>query len=195
MFLPTNQIEPPEIPNDRAIDNWMPLFTIAHVIGGDWPEKIESSYYVLNSLAEEETASVMLLQDIEKIFKNKKWIKTFSCDLVDELVRLEERPWCEWKKGKAMTQNSLAKILKTFHIHSKMIRIDKPGRGYEINQFKDAFARYIPDTPIQSVTTLQTSDSKGSSQIQSVTNSDNVTLQKPLKPKPSNVCNTVTLQY
>lgn len=192
--LKANPVEPPEIPNDRAIDNWLPLFTIAYAIGGEWPAKVESAYTILNSMDEEETASIMLLKDIKSIFTNKKWVKTFSLDLVNELVKLEERPWCEWKKGKPMTQNSLAKILKTFSISSKMIRIEKPGRGYEFNQFKDAFYRYIHDTPIQSVTTLQTNDSNDFSYIKSVTNNQNVTLQKQHKAIQANDCNTVTLQ-
>lgn len=130
--LKSNQIEPPEIQNDRAMDNWLPLFTIAGAIGDDWPNKVESSYILLNSMKEEETTSIMLLQDLQSIFVSKNWIKVFSIDLVNELVKLEERPWCEWKKGKPMTQNSLAKMLKTFNIHSKDIRLEKVGRGYNL---------------------------------------------------------------
>ena len=138
-------VEPPEIQNDRAMDNWLPLFTVAGTIGGNWPDKVENSYIILNSMKDDETASIMLLQDLQSIFELKKWIKVFSIDLVNELVKLEERPWSEWKKGKPMTQNSLVKILGTFGISSKYIRIGaEHKRGFELTQFKDSFARYIP---------------------------------------------------
>ncbi len=192
-YLKTNTVEPPEIPNDRAIDNWLPLFTIASAIDADWLEKINTSFIILNSMDEEETAAVMLLRDIREVFKNKD--KFHSHELVNELVTLEERPWCEWRKGNSMTQNSLAKILGTFNIHSKQIRIANSNkRGFELSQFEDAFARYVPDTPIQSVTTLQAMQDKGCSQIQSATEKNNVTLQKPLKPIYDAECSTVTLQ-
>ncbi len=196
--LKTNPIEPPEIPNDRAIDNWLPFFTLAHAIGGEWPDKVESSYTILNSMNEEETASIMLLKDIKGVFENRDRTRLHSHDLVNELVKLEERPWCEWKKGKPMTQNSLSKMLGSFSIHSKQLRIgtDKK-RGFELDQFSDSFSRYIPtlpDTPIQSGTTVQVNDSNGRSDIQSGTSTNNVPLQKQPEPKPSNVCTTVPLQ-
>jgi len=190
--LKTNTIEPPEIQNDRAMDNWLPLFTVAGAIGGNWPDKVKTAYTLLNSFETEETAAVMLLQDIQSIFETKNWVKVFSCDLVNELIKLEERPWGEWKKGKPMTQNSLSKILSTFSIHSKQLRIgsDKK-RGFESEQFHDAFVRYIP---IQSGTPVQTSHNKGLNDIQSGTNSNNVPFHKQLKPKHSNICTTVPLQ-
>jgi len=192
-YLKNNIIEPPEIPNDRAIDNWLPLYTIANAIGGDWPTKVDSSYTILNSMDEEETAAIMLLRDIKEVFKDK--VRLHSCDLVDELVSLEERPWCEWKKGNPMTQNSLAKILGTFDIHSKQVRVASSNkRGFEQTQCEDAFARYIPNTPIQSATTLQARQDKRHSQFQSATKQEGVTLQKPLKAICDAECSTVALQ-
>lgn len=67
-------------------------------------------------------------------------------------------------------------------------------KGYELKQFNDAFMRYIPDTPIQSVTTLQPKQDAAYSHFQSVTNTHDVTLSKPLKPKQDGACNVVTVQ-
>ena len=54
--------------------------------------------------------------------------------------------------------------------------------------------RYLcPDTPSQSATTLQPKPSNGFSPIQSTTPGNDVALEKPLKPKPSNVCSAVAL--
>lgn len=196
-LLKTQPVEPPEIPNDRAIDNWLPLFTVAHAIGGKWPEKIEASYFTLNSREEEETAAILLLRNIKGIFEVTGWPKIHSETLVEKLIALEERPWSEWKKGQPMTQNSLARILKTFSIHSKDVRVGISGknrRGYELNKFKDAFMRYLPNPPIQSATVLQTSSDGGCSGIQSATNPLSVALEKGLQATGNGTCSTVALQ-
>lgn len=199
--LKANHIEPPEIPNDRAIDNWMPLFTIAHVVGGNWPERVEASYFILNSEAEEETAAIMLLRDIKAIFEETGLNKIHSIILTEKLIELEERPWSEWKRGKPMTQNSLSKILKTFGIHSKSLRAGVPEnnlKGFKKNQFSDAFLRYIPptssNTPIQSVTTSQVSKDKTFGGFQSVTDNHVVTDQKAMNSTGNNGCDVVTIK-
>ena len=92
----------------------------------------------------------MLLHDIQFIFHDRNCDRIHSADLVRYLVDMEERPWCEWKRGNPMTANSLAKQLKTFGIRSKSIRIGVPSKtlkGYELKQFTDSFSRYIPLSP------------------------------------------------
>jgi hypothetical protein len=148
--LKANHIEPPIIQNDRAITNWLPLFTIAHSVGGKWPEKVNASYLILNNQEDEDSAPVMLLQDIQFIFHDRNCDRIHSVDLVRYLVDMEERPWCEWKRGNPMTANSLAKQLTTFGIRSKTIRAGIPSKtlkGYELKQFTDSFSRYIPLSP------------------------------------------------
>ncbi len=195
--LKAHLIEPPEVQNDRAIDNWLPLFTIAHAIGGEWTKKVENAYFVLNSAEIEESSSTMLLQDIKEIFEKTGWIKIHSETLVEELIKLEERPWCEWRKGSPMTQNSLAKILKTFSIHSKSTRAGIPEKilkGFDLSQFLDAFTRYLPDTAIQSATVLQASNDGACSGFQSATSKGIVALSNAPQAAPSITCSTVALQ-
>jgi hypothetical protein len=38
----------PAIASNRLADNWRPLFTIAHIIGGHWPERLTEAFYALN---------------------------------------------------------------------------------------------------------------------------------------------------
>lgn len=159
--IQNNQIEPPSFGNDRAADNWLPIYTLAHHAGERWKKKIETAYQLLTCKEEEHTPQIMLLQDIKSIFDElkakepprdeldeaikRKPIRISSSELVEKLIALEERPWCEWKKGFPMTQNSLAKLLKAFRIESKNIRIfNKTVRGFEYAQFEDAFNRYLP---------------------------------------------------
>ncbi|WP_178862083.1 DUF3631 domain-containing protein [Thiomicrorhabdus cannonii] len=145
-----NQMEPPHAGNDRAVDNWIPLFTMAYRAGGDWPSKVQTAYTLLTNQEEEPTPQIMLLSDIRTIFKTHKGEKIPSKELVDELLKLEERPWREWRKGNPMTQNSLAKLLGAFKINSKDIRyFSNVCKGYEKHAFGDAFNRYLPpDTDI-----------------------------------------------
>jgi Protein of unknown function (DUF3631) len=70
-------------------------------------------------------------------------LKIFSYVLVDELIGEEDRPWCEWKRGGPLTQNTLSFMLKPFKIKSKDVRIGGiVKKGYEKKYFEDAFKRY-----------------------------------------------------
>jgi len=195
--LKLNYIEPPEITNDRAIDNWLPLFTLANNIGGEWPDKALKSYQMINCVDDTQSAAVMLLEDIKYIFESTKKEKIFSADLVKDLISLEERPWCEWKRGSPMTQNSMAKILKTFDIHSKDIRIGTVKRGYVFSDFEDAISRYVPTSSHlhkQSTTALHPSPDACYSESKNTTEQDGVALQKHLKVCRDEACSTVALK-
>ena len=77
-----------------------------------------------------------------------------SAELVKQLVAIEDRPWCEWKRGNPLTPNSMSRILKVFDIQPKQLRIGYENvKGYSLEMFKDAFIRYTP--PISTETTKQ----------------------------------------
>ena len=167
----------PSSGNDRADDNWYPLFAIAEVIGGDWPGKVRTSMSKLAKVGNAEAIGIKLLIDIKYIFETENRDRIFSKDLIISLKDLDESPWADWRKGKGLTTNGLAKFLKQFGIESKTIRIEE-GRykGYTLDSFHDAFNRYIPPTP--SVTTGQTNDFNDLGEKQNVTSYSNVTDEK-----------------
>src|SRR5262249_56400903 len=70
--------------------------------------------------------------------------KMASADLVDHLAKIEGRPWAEWKAGKPITQNALARLLKPFKVTPGTIRLDSDHtpKGYKREDFEDAFERY-----------------------------------------------------
>ncbi len=150
-------VETPVISNDRAMDNWLPLYSIANQ--ANWIDKVNTSFILLNDETDEQTPSIMLLQDIRDIIDEGSWLKISSADLTEKLVSLEERPWCEWKKGQPMTQNSLSKLLSSFKIKSKNIKsphdASKVIKGFDVEQFNDAFDRYLPKKALQNATSLQ----------------------------------------
>jgi putative DNA primase/helicase len=197
--LAGSEPDTPDVNNDRATDNWTPLIAIADIIGGNWPTLAREAMVNLEKVSNDDTAREQLLKDIKEIFKGQG-DKIFSKLLVGKLVELEDRPWADWRKGKPLTQNALARLLKPFEISSKSVRIDdKTAKGYSLEQFEDAFQRYLANTkdhvsPIQSVTTSQVNDINGSHKNQSVTQEKDVTFLNRRKPSPTKDCDVVTLQ-
>jgi len=184
----------PETGNDRASDNWLPLLSIAEVAGGEWPDRARKAMLVMETISNEETTKQILLRDIKEIFDGCD--KISSSALVDRLISIEEHPWGDWKRGKPITQNGLAHLLKPFEIFSKTIRSGSTTfRGYELDQFTDAFSRYLtPTTPFQGDTMTQTTPVKDLREVQSETQPENVSLAKQRKPAPVKDCVSVSLQ-
>lgn len=139
----------PEIPgslHDRAADNWRSLLSIAEVMGGHWPTKARNVAVKL-AAGEEDNDSVgeALLSDIRDIFERSGVDRMPTQDLLNQLNQLDDRPWCEWRKGQFMTPVQLAGMLKPFSVSPNTIRLseDYTPRGYKLSDFKDAFARYL----------------------------------------------------
>ena len=184
----------PNVGNDRAIDNWTPLFAIAHVAGGEWPEMAEKAMLAIERISDSTTIRQELLQDIQEVFNDRERIS--SRELVESLAELEDRPWGEWRHGKPLTANGLARLLKPFGIKSELIRDgEKVFRGYRKKMFTEAFKRYLASaSPTQSVTTLQPNKINKLGQSQNVTKDEAVTLSNGDKCLKSFDCNSVTLQ-
>jgi len=121
----------------------------------------------------------------------------FSDDLVKALKEKSERPWCDWNRGKGLTQNGLARLLKPFGVKSKNMRIDENlKKGYELDNLKDAFKRYIftlpSESPVSSVTTLQDNNINILDSNQNVTGKNDVTDKTQHNLLKSNDCYDVT---
>jgi len=191
------EVMPPQCSNDRAMDNWIPLFSIADQLGGEWSNKVRSAYVLkTKDTGEDESITTQLLGDIQEVFGDVGDAYLETKVLVEKLNEMEDRPWCEWKGGQPMTQNALSKQLKNFKIKSKQKRIgSRNHRAYYLDQFQDAFNRYLSTgSPDQSATTLQVNGSKGFSDIQSATHSPDVAVQNQRKANDSKGCSTVALQ-
>lgn len=138
------QLNPdPEIPDglhDRAADNWRALLAIADAAGGVWPRRARDAAIRLSGGADDDSARVMLLQDMKALFEEKEtWA---SSELVGRLAEMEHRPWPEWRKGQRISARQVATLLRDFGISPH--QISSKARGYRARQFEDAFARYLP---------------------------------------------------
>jgi hypothetical protein len=147
---------------------------IADLAGEDWPGKARAALIRLCSQEEDASLGVKLLADIKAIFDSKGAHKLHTIDILKELVAIEDdRPWASWwlddlKHEKPEKPASrLSKLLKPYGtqqhpIKSRPIRLsEKVARGYEIDDFKHAFERYLPplEKAVTSVTSV-TSDGK-----------------------------------
>ncbi|HGP1315667.1 TPA: DUF3631 domain-containing protein [Pseudomonas aeruginosa] len=181
--------------NDRANDAWEPLLAIADVAGGHWPKSARQAAIVLHGL-EGDTPSIgaELLQDVKSVFEDKNISKIFSADLLEALLADDEAPWATWNRGKPMSPRQLAAKLADFGIKSGTVRQGyDTKKGYSIDQFTDAFNRYLsPNPPSQSVTPSQPSNGEASSVSQSVTHGVRVTDKKTLKATGDAACDGVT---
>lgn len=137
----------PEDLSDRAQDNWRPLLAIADAIGGEWPERAREAARLLSGAAAEgdQSAAVQLLADIKATFEEEEAEQLSSELIVAALVKLEDRPWPEWNKGKPLSKAAMARLLRPFSIKPRTIRsgMETP-KGYRLQDFDDAFARYLP---------------------------------------------------
>jgi putative DNA primase/helicase len=136
----------PEMPAgvfNRVADNWRPLLAIADRAAGEWPMRARQA--IQRAGDGEQSIGELLLADIHAIFAKRDVDRLPSADLIESLIAIEERPWAEWKAGKPISANGLARLLARFAISPETIRVsDRTPKGYQRTQFEDAFRRYLP---------------------------------------------------
>jgi putative DNA primase/helicase len=158
-------IDLPEALSDREQDNWEPLMQIASVAGGHWLDTALRVALKLSGATQTSQSSANeLLTDIQEIFDAKNVIKITTSDLLIALCEDDEKSWATYNRGKQLTARQLSNKLRVYGISSKDIRFVYEGvkKGYEAEQFKDAFKRYLnsyahnpPENAILSATPLQ----------------------------------------
>ncbi len=151
--LPQLQNSDPVVPeelHDRAQDNWRPLLAIADLIGGSTPEAARKAALAFHRMAEDDETSAKLLADIRQVFEETQEDQIPSEKIVEALVKMEDRPWPEFNRGKPLSPNLLARLLRPFDIRPRGIRVGPTTpKGYRLADFEDAFSRYLPSQPQQ----------------------------------------------
>lgn len=192
--------------NDRANDNWQPLLAIADTAGGAWPQRARDAARVLVESAGHDASSVgeMLLSDIQWIFDTQlhqgddqpgmdRPDRIPSAELVEQLAKIDGRPWAEWRAGMPITQNALARLLKTFKITPSTIRLasGQTLKGYMRSEFDEVFECYGVSA---TVTPSQTNSDGQFRDFESVTRSADVTVEKTQKANGDGLCDGVTIE-
>lgn len=147
----------PELPqslNDRAQDNWEPLFAIAEIAGTEWLQRARAAALKLSNDTEQpRSIGIQLLADIQEIYDPQYTNRFSTAELITELCKDDEKPWATYNHGSPITPRQIAIRLRDFGIFSNTIRFGlTTAKGYSYLQFADIFARYLVDS---SVTTSQ----------------------------------------
>ncbi len=186
---------PPALFN-RSADNWRPLLAIADLCSEGWSERARAiAVLITTNEMDADSVGEMLLADLRDLFQERRVDKLSSTEIVEALTKLEGRPWVEWRRGNPITANGVARLLKPFKISSSTIRLEAgTAKGYRLDQFKDAFVRYLRDTPLQSVTPSQVNASAGYGEFQSVTRPPDVTVANHPEATDTKGCDDVTVE-
>jgi Protein of unknown function (DUF3631) len=127
----------PEQLANRAADNWRPLFAIADVAGGDWPARARNAAVTLSECSDV-SAPEAVLAAVFVAFKHAKTDRLSSERLCKMLGSGDDEQFNN------ITQTRLSRQLKPFGITPRSIRVQNQVlRGYLLEQFEDAFARYL----------------------------------------------------
>jgi putative DNA primase/helicase len=139
----------PNIVNDRAADNWIPLLKIAQVAGGDWPTLALEALKGLNAVEhDEDSVTTILLASLHAIFQEGERNFVSTDEIIVRLNENKSAPWADWRAGKGMGMSAkkLGDLLRRFEIKSVFPRINGEPRqhGYEWGKVAPVVERYAP---------------------------------------------------
>jgi hypothetical protein len=140
--------EMPEFDSDRARQNWIPLFAIATLVGGKWPELVQEAS--AGDRCQGDPAPSLgqrLLMDIQQVAFRNGELQIASEELCRRLIAIEDSPWGALQQRNApdapIDKRKLAGLLKRYGVRPHVIRVgDATPRGYSVKDFADAFERY-----------------------------------------------------
>jgi hypothetical protein len=149
----------------RTGDNWRPLFAIAQLAGGNWPEMVEQA--ALEAVMREGQLTVVqrLLESIWRIFQKRAADATIpkgddkaritTPDLLAALLADDEEEWATANRGRAVTwywlRDNLRHLLnppgtKEWEGPASGGQRGKRHRGYLRVQFERAWERHLPSS-------------------------------------------------
>ena len=145
----------PQIPcelNDRAADIWELLLAVADLAGGRWASLAREAAVGLAGSAEENNPIGALLLDILVYFTVSESERVFSRTLVAELNTRCDPVWAELRKGKELTEMSLARVLRSYGVRPRTIWIgETSAKGYVKDDFNEVFRRYITKSQLEAL--------------------------------------------
>ncbi len=138
----------PDIPselNDRAADIWEPLFVIADLAGGPWPQLARDAALGVAAASGDSNPMAVLLFDVYMQFGFAETNRLFSSDLVARLNGYNGRPWKDLLRGKPIDDRWLARQLNPYGIRPRNLRINgTQAKGYCQEDMVEIVRRYVP---------------------------------------------------
>jgi Protein of unknown function (DUF3631) len=132
---------------DRAADTWEPLFAIADLAGGDWPQRANRACLALTGTDPDEAADgTRLLGDLKAIWAADE-DHLFTTTIIERLRKIEESPWNEWgPRHETLTARGLAELLRPYRVKPKTVRTSVgTAKGYSRADLTDPWTRYVTD--------------------------------------------------
>jgi putative DNA primase/helicase len=154
----------PDVFNDRAEENWVPLTAIAKLASAKWLALTGEAMKDLEGYdVEDDSPAEYLIKALERLFCQRlakdHESKLFSLDKYDDfhiasseivtaLNKDKDAPWADWHNGQGLTEHKFAQLLREFDVTPEQQRHGKEGRprGYRYGTLKPVFARY-PSPP------------------------------------------------
>jgi Protein of unknown function (DUF3631) len=150
----------PEELSDRQQDAWEPLLAIADHAADTWPERSREAAVALvaTRLDGQDSLSLRLLGDLKALFDQCGASALSSADILDQLNRLDDRPWASWSNGTGLTPYRLNRLLERYDLHTKDVRRgDAILKGFRRADLEDAWERWLPKTATPTPATAATS--------------------------------------
>jgi uncharacterized protein DUF3631 len=137
---------------DRDADIWEPLFAVAYVAGGKWPDRVaEAAKWFVNARVDDsaDSSGLRLLRDCESVLDQPH---TRTCEpdwLRAQLFNMTDAPWSTWgKNGGGISTFMLKQWLKDYGIKPYSVKVaGDTVKGYHVKQFKEELARYPEPEP------------------------------------------------
>ena len=140
--------------SDRQQDNWESLLAIANCFGEVWYAKaVEAALQNCAETSPPKSSSNQLLEDIREVLDNYEEKYIPSADLLTKLHEGPDMDWGTYNHGKPLSSRQLARFMGAYGIKPKTVRMksDYTPKGYEVRDFDDAFARYLPERVVDPV--------------------------------------------
>jgi hypothetical protein len=136
--------------NDRAADTFDPLYVIARLAGKEWEEKLHAAALAVSLGASSKSAAAELLLDIYAIFISSGRKKIFTRALVECLRDKETNVTSAALRDSAIDEQKIAELLRPYGIKPSPCRMGtQVARGYAVEDFNDALARYVPEADVE----------------------------------------------
>ena len=151
---------------NRAADNWEPLFAIADIVDEAWAVRMRQAAQQLVTEAEqvevnEDEVSVKLICDIRRIFKNAgdpDFMRTGEPDGLDgKLQKMEDSPWASFgRSGKPISGQKRGRLLAPFGLRAAVSadKDGKRGRGYHLADVLKVHTSYGTPSPRPPITPI-----------------------------------------
>lgn len=140
--------------SDRQQDNWESLLAIANCFGEVWYAKaVEAALQNCAETSPPKSSSNQLLEDAREVLAKYQQKYIPSADLLNLLHSDPDMDWSNYNRGNPLTARQLARFMGAYGIKPKTVRMtsDYTPKGYEVRDFEDAFARYLPERVVDPV--------------------------------------------